>query len=85
MKVHPTLFVASYAMLLGYLLGHRGSDLFDTIWARTLDATPDEIVFLAMDAKRYGLMDIKQSGGMFEISFDNALTLAERKVAYGSH
>ena len=85
MKVHPTLFVASYAILLGYLLGRRGSDLFDTIWARSLDSTPDELVFLAMDAKRYGLMDIKQSGGMFEISFDNALTSAERKVAYGSY
>jgi hypothetical protein len=42
-------------------------------------------VFLAMDAKRYGLMDIKQSGGMIAVSFDNALTAAERKVAYGAH
>jgi hypothetical protein len=83
--VQPTLFVASYALLLGYLLGRRGSDLFETIWAKALDSSTDEIVFLAMDAKRYGLMDIKQSGGMFEVSFDNALTVAERKVAYGSH
>jgi hypothetical protein len=84
-KVQPTLFVACYAILLGYLLGRRGADLFETVWAKVLDSTPDELVFLAMDAKRYGLMDIKQSGGMFAVSFDNALTVAERKVAYGTH
>jgi hypothetical protein len=84
-KIQPTLFVVCYAVLLGYLLGRRGTDLFETIWAKVLDSTPDELVFLAMDAKRYGLMDIKQSGGMIAVSFDNALTAAERKVAYGAH
>ena len=84
-KVKPTLFVVCYAILLGYLLGRRGSDLFETIWAKVLDSSPNELAFLAMDAKRYGLMDIKQSGGMFAVSFDNALTVGERKVAYGTH
>ncbi len=84
-KVQPTFFVVCYAILLGYLLGYRGSDLFETIWAKVLDSSSDELVYLAMDAKRYGLMDIKQSGGMFAVSFDNALTVAERKGAYGTH
>ena len=85
MKVQPTFFVACYAILLGYLLGRRGTDLFSTIWTKVLDSSQDELVYLAMDAKRYGLIDIKQSGGMFAVSFDNALTAGERKVAYGTH
>lgn len=85
LKVQPTPFVVFYAILLGYLLGRRGSDLFESIWAKALDSTPEELAILAMDAKRYGLMDIKQSGGMFAISVDTALTLAERKVTNGAH
>jgi hypothetical protein len=84
-KVLPTLYVACYAILIGYLLGRRGTDLFETVWAKALDASTDELVFLAMDAKRHGLMDVKQSGGMLSVSFDDMLTTTERRLAHGAH
>ena len=57
------------ALLLGYLLGLRGPCLFITLWTKILDSSVDELVFLAMDAKRLGVLDLKQAGEVIEIGF----------------
>lgn len=78
--VNPTPLVVAYALLLGYICGRRGERLFDTFWCSVLDRPADELVFLAMDAKRLGLIDFKQAGRVIEVNFRELLTLDERKL-----
>ncbi len=82
--VQPTPASTAYALLLGHLLGLRGQSLFQSLFARLLDRNSDELIFLAMDAKRLGLMDIKHLGGITNISFDGILTEEEKRLAYGT-
>lgn len=82
--VHATPVVATYALLLGYLLGLRGERLLRTLWCRTLDATPESLLHLAAEAKRLGLLDLKRSGEVLEISFPGLLTAEERRLAHGA-
>ena len=83
--VEPTPVVAAYALLLGYLMGLRGESLFECFFASVLDREPGELIYLAMDAKRLGLLDIKSGGGMTVVSFDSLLTEDERRGSYGSY
>jgi hypothetical protein len=75
----------AYAILLGYLMGVRGSALFETLFAHVLDRDANELTFLAMDARRLGLLDIKSGGGMLVVSFDSLLTEDERRLSHGPH
>lgn len=79
-QVEPTPVVTAYALLLGYLLGARGHGLFKTLWANVLDTSAEELISLAIDAKRIALIDISYSGGMIEVSFDRMLSGEERKL-----
>jgi hypothetical protein len=78
-RVTPTAASTAYALLLGYLTGTRGSALFQTPWTQVLDAQLDELVNLAMDARRLGFLDMSQSGGVVEVAFSRLLTTEERK------
>ena len=53
--------------------------------ARVLDRDENALTFLAMDAKRLGLLDIKSGGGMTVVSFDAILTDKERRLIHGAH
>lgn len=83
--VEPTPVSAVFALVLGYMLGLRGHGLFDSLFARTLDRDENALTFLAMDAKRLGLLDIKSAGGMTVVSFDTILTEKEKRLIHGSH
>ena len=85
MQLCPTAASTAYAVLLGYLMGVRGGALFETMFAHVLDRDADELTFLAMDAKRLGLLDIKSGGGILEISFNALLTEDERRLSHGPH
>ena len=80
-KVQATPHSAVYALLLGYLQGVRGARLFDTGWVKVLDASIDELRFLALEAKRLGLLDLKIAGDVVEIGFSNLLTSQEMRGA----
>ena len=82
--VSPTPAVATFALLLGYALGARGAVLFDSLWAKVLDTSTDELISLAMDAKRIGYLDLKVSGGVVEVSPERLLTEEERRVVHGT-
>lgn len=82
--VHPRPSVATFALFLGYVLGLRGSALFDTIWAKALDVSADELIYIAMDAKRLGLLDLNSSGGVTEVSFNRLLSPEERRLIHGT-
>ncbi|RKX66067.1 MAG: hypothetical protein DRP42_03825 [Tenericutes bacterium] len=84
-KVNPTPVVTAYALLLGYILGIRGNGLFNTLWAKILDTPAEELVSLATDAKRLGLLDLSQAGGVVEVSFTRMLTDDERQLIHGTN
>jgi len=84
-RIQPTPTSTAFALLLGYMLGNRARNLFETIYSRALDRDADELTFLAMDAKRLGFLDIKSAGGMTVLSFDTILNDQEKKLTYGSH
>ena len=69
--------------MLGFALGRRGRLLFETPWAAVLDAPPGELVEVAVDARRLGLIDLKQSGRMIDVSFPAMLTGRERELIRG--
>ncbi len=77
-RVTPTPIVTTYALLLGYILGARGNGLFSTFWAKVLDASTEELISLGTDAKRLGIIDLSQAGGVVEVSFTRLLTQDER-------
>lgn len=82
-RVKPTPIVVAYALVLGYLEGFRGNQLFRTLWAKCLDVTPDELIQLAKDAKRFGVLDLKQAGDVVEVGFSSLLTREEIRDSHG--
>ena len=84
-RVAPTPIVTTYALLLGYILGARGSGLFSTFWTKVLDTSTEELISLGTDAKRLGFLDLSQAGGIVEVSFSRLLTQDERKLIHGTN
>ena len=76
--VTPTAANVALALSLGYITGARGAALFETLWARVLDAPSTELMQLAMDARRLGFLDMTQSGGMVEVNLARLLAPNER-------
>lgn len=83
-KVDPTPIVTAYALLLGYLLGIRGPGLFKTLWSKVLDTPEEELLKLALEAKRLGLVDMSLSGNVVEVSFSRMLS-EEGRFTYGKN
>ncbi|HDM75246.1 MAG: hypothetical protein JRI35_08620 [Deltaproteobacteria bacterium] len=83
-KVKPTPIVTAYALLLAYILGARGGGLFNTLWAKVLDTPVEELISLAIEAKRLGFLDLSQAGGVIEVSFARMLTEDERQLIHGT-
>ena len=84
-RVAATPAAVAYALVLGFALGRRGRLLFETPWAAVLDAPPGELVEVAVDARRLGLVDLKQSGRMIDVSFPAMLTGRERELIRGAY
>jgi len=78
-RVTPTAATTAFALLLGYLTGTRGTSLFETFWAQVLDAPVGELMRLAMDARRLGFLDLRQSGGVIDVGFSRLLAPNERR------
>lgn len=62
-----------YALLLGHLHGVRGLPLYDTVWARSLDASGNEIDALAFSAAQRGWMEYRRMGEVAEFGFSKLL------------
>jgi hypothetical protein len=75
----------AYALLLAYLMELRGQALFDNCWTKVLDLSPDVVRDLADDARRLGLLDIKQSGSIIAVSFPRLLSSNDRELIHGAH
>ena len=70
-RVQATPAATMYALRIGFGSGRRGRLLFGTPWCAVLDAGLDELLERAWEAKRLGLLDLKQSGAMIDVSFPN--------------
>ena len=64
--VGPTPADVAFALVLGYALGGRGAMLFETLWSNALDTNFNELMSMATEAKRFGYLDLKSSGGVLE-------------------
>lgn len=84
-RVEATPAATAFALLLGFAVGRRGRLLFETPWAAVLDTSLDNLVDVAVDAKRLGLLDLKQSGSMIDVSFPALFTDKERELIHGAH
>lgn len=68
-RAKPTAGSVAYALLLGYLEGHRGQALFQTEYTRGLDCTFDTAIELAETASRKGWIVFKRVGDVIEVVF----------------
>lgn len=84
MQVSATPHSVAYALLMGYLLGFRGGRLFQTLWTAILDSNEEHLIFLAMDAKRLGALNLKRGGGVIEMDFVSILTPDEIRESHGT-
>ena len=84
-RVKATPATTTFALLLGFATGHRGRLLFETPWAAILDTDPDDLLDVAIDAKRLGLLNLKQSGLIIDISFPSLMTEKERELIHGTY
>lgn len=60
---------AAYALFLGYLTGERGLGLYETLWARLLDVSAEELDALAFAAGQRGILEYRRVGEVADISF----------------
>ena len=83
-RVEATPAAVACALLLGFAVGRRGRLLFETPWAAVLDTPLGELVGVASEARRLGLIDLKQSGRMIDVSFPGRFTERERERIRGT-
>lgn len=79
-KALATPGAVAYALLLGYLMGRRGSDLLDTEYIKMLDCSSERAAELVEQAAARGWMIFKRIGNVMEASFPNLLT--DQEVAW---
>ena len=84
-NIKPTPGSVAYALFLGFVLGKRGIKLFETLWTKALDRSAEELMTFALDAKRLGMLDLSQAGGVTEITFTRILTKEERLLIHGTN
>jgi len=68
-RVQATPGSLALALLFGHWLGLRGNRLFQSFWCTVLDSSFDQLVHVATDAKRLGLIELKRAGEVIEIKF----------------
>jgi hypothetical protein len=74
--------VTSYALVLGYLSGLRGSLLLDSVWTRLLDRPRAEVMELTEEASKQGWLRLKAAGAVVEVTFPGLLKPAEERLAH---
>jgi hypothetical protein len=66
-QLSPKPAAMALAMWMGYASGKRGKALFGTPWAAVLDRSSAELLELAQQAKRLGLLKFSHGGGVLSI------------------
>ncbi len=68
-RVEPSSGSVVYALYLGHLTGVRGLLLYETLWARLLDAPDHELDTLAFAGSQRGWMEYRRMGEVAEFGF----------------
>lgn len=68
-----TTGAVAYALLLGYLTGVRGYQLFSTEYVRLLDCSVDRAIEMAEEASRKGWIVFKRVGTVMEVLFSTII------------
>jgi len=84
-RVEAPAAAATFALLIGFATGRRGRMLFEAPWTAVLDASPGALIDTAVDAHRLGLLDLKHSGQMIDVSFPMMFTRREWELIRGPH
>ncbi len=84
-RVAAPAAAVTFALLVGFATGRRGRLLLETPWTAILDASPGALVDSAVDANRLGLLDLKHSGQMLDVSFPMMFTRREWELTRGPH
>ncbi len=84
-RVKATPSVMMFALLIGFAVGRRGRPAFETPWTAVLDKSPDDLINAAIEAKKLGLLDLKQSGLMINVSFPALFSDQELELILGTH
>lgn len=84
-RVHADPACAAYALLIGFATGMRGHALFETPWCAVLDAEAGELMELAQAARSVGLLELKQSGPIIDVSFATMLAGTGRGRIRGTY
>lgn len=82
-RARATPSTAAYALLLGFMEGHRGSLLLATSWIRLLDRAPEDVLVLVRAASRRGLLEYRAAGDVMDLRVDALLTDEERRWCDG--
>jgi hypothetical protein len=78
--VRPSVGAVAYALFLGHLSGVRGLPLYETLWARLLDASDSEIDALAFAASQRGWLEYRRIGEVADIGFSMLLRRGEGRL-----
>ena len=68
-RVQPRPVSITLALLLGYVAGWNGDNMFNSPWCQLLDLNGSEAKSLATQAHREALIDLKIVGSIVDISF----------------
>jgi len=83
-RTQPVLSVpaAVYALVLGFMNGARGPQLFETFWVSVLDVEEHEVHDYAKRGSRRDLLTYRNAGGMIEVDFSQLLTEQDLEVIH---
>jgi len=68
-RVEPRPTTITFALILGYVGGVAGAQLFSSVWCRLLDLNATEARSLAEQAHRQELLTLRALGSVVEITF----------------
>ena len=75
----------TFALLIAYLTGRRGALLFEVPWVAVLEIKRSAYLDVAGEARRIGLLDLKQAGNVLDISFPALLDRKAMEFLHGAH
>ena len=79
-QAQATAGSVAYALLLGYAVGARGPELFNTRYMKSQDAPASVCVELAEQAARRGWIEFKRVGDVMEVAFPRLIRVEEEAV-----
>ncbi|XZE55881.1 hypothetical protein SH139x_001910 [Planctomycetaceae bacterium SH139] len=83
--VQATPTTVTLAMLLAFANGHRGKALLSNEFIALLDADAETARARAIDARRLGLIDLRETDGVFDVGFLPLLTQREWRILNGAN